>query len=499
MNYAFQNNSNLRIYACSDYCFYVGLKCRHCDRNDKKSTATQRNHKGVYFPANGKTLQSTVPMLYRHLLKCAFCPSDVRHAIAVLKIMHKDQAAGKRQAFVANPKFIGSYNGGNYSQGCFFSSLWERFHDDEYNGVDAKARQKNKSIIRQVVISCQDHPSPHREEENDHDTSKFEDTYIMTSSMKRNLSRIEPQTVSSNNHIPSISKPLSGRVKVRKIAPSRDLDSFRNCFIGADNDAIFRYAADRSNVRIASKKHTHLSAKKVGEVRLVIPHSNGNITEYQPKNAVASTMKRANQNFSEPSSSNIRSISQNINHNEINNNLNSKPTKQNSFFTEQDDAKLLAGLLKYGEKFNVIWSEFDLTHIPRTLLKDRASTKQFQELLKKAISTKRTTNLATPDMSCETYKWQMADLSERISSSPLTGNHQIDEKPVDFKIAESIKKGPPHDDFGMVSPLPFLGFSGFRDSLVFNDQDCNILKKLLFDDYESDEDPEITMRNLSNL
>lgn len=53
-------------------------------------------------------------------------------------------------------------------------------------------------------------------------------------------------------------------------------------------------------------------------------------------------------------------------------------------FTDDDDIKLIRGILKYGKKWKQIWEEFNLTHINRMSLKDRARSKNFRVLLEMA-------------------------------------------------------------------------------------------------------------------
>ena len=53
-------------------------------------------------------------------------------------------------------------------------------------------------------------------------------------------------------------------------------------------------------------------------------------------------------------------------------------------FSLEDDIKLVRGILKHGKKWKEIWEEYDLKHINKMSLKDRARSKPFQQLLEHA-------------------------------------------------------------------------------------------------------------------
>ena len=73
---------------------------------------------GQYFPSNVKNLQICSSMIYSHLITCPECPVDVKASIVSLKQKHRRQASDLR------PK----------NQNTFYSRLWDRVGDSEYNG-----------------------------------------------------------------------------------------------------------------------------------------------------------------------------------------------------------------------------------------------------------------------------------------------------------------------------------------------------------------------------
>lgn len=171
-------------------------------------------------------------------------------------------------------------------------------------------------------------------------------------------------------------------------------------------------------------------------------------------------------------------------------------TKPKSFFTSDDDTKLLNGIMKYGDKWNLIWSGCGLSHIPRSLLRDRASTQQFQELLRQSTVLSQRAKLKTPDVNIGTeYKWL---------SSQTHDNHINVTRPLyrDYRLSistEPVVACTPYEDICFLSPSPFGKSDGFGDLLRMDDRDKSALQHALIDNYESDEDFEVTQRNLDSL
>ena len=58
--------------------------------------------------------------------------------------------------------------------------------------------------------------------------------------------------------------------------------------------------------------------------------------------------------------------------------------KLDKIFTDRDDIQLIRGILKHGKKWKLIWDTYDLKHINRMSLKDRARSKAFRILLERA-------------------------------------------------------------------------------------------------------------------
>jgi len=141
----------------------------------------------------------------------------------------------------------------------------------------------------------------------------------------------------------------------------------------------------------------------------------------------------------------------------------------NLFFSHEDDEKLIKGLLKYGTKWSLIYSECGLGHIPRSLIRDRASTVQFRELLERAQ--KMQSNFRTPEAPNQSYKWRQSEKKKQGDHNLFDSKYSVFESAIPLLACTT-----PGEDFCLVSPLP-SGESGLKSLL--DDEDMVYLSEVL--------------------
>ena len=438
-------------------------------------------------------------MLHKHLLKCSKCPERIKLALQLTKTVHKYQA---------NQKNVGRKGGGNQSR--FFDGIWCRIHDKNFKGY-----QQSDSIETEIseIIAMHHSPSAH---------SRL--LHINAEQDLRDAISVPVVMPSSNV---SNSTSINNIQTVMGQCPTDTHNFTSHTFLSTSSDSSVQ------NRQVINTK-THLKGNVPVSVSQTIPSTSGiiggisdpmNITQIgiksvsnDPKsseikhmveratyaasrnphniNAMMGTSRYDNTaSYSNHSGKNftVHTSAVNASQKEQQPKLQSKPR---SFFTSDDDIKLLNGIMKYGDKWNMIWSDGGLAHIPRSLLRDRASTQQFQEVLKKALYSQRT-KLKTPDVNTNTkYKW--------LSPSQASDNYINVTKPLYRDYGLSISTEPvvtctPYENVGFLSPLPFGKSDGFEELLQMDESDKKALQYALVDNYESDEDFEVTKRNLDSL
>ena len=89
---------------------FPGMSCLHCNGTTKKG--------GRFFPSTIKTMadtKKTLMSINNHLMKCPYCPQEMKDNIAKLRHQHEEER--KKQKYG--------------SQKAFFSNIWKRLHGSE--------------------------------------------------------------------------------------------------------------------------------------------------------------------------------------------------------------------------------------------------------------------------------------------------------------------------------------------------------------------------------
>jgi len=422
---------------------YAGFKCRHCDGAKK----------GVYYPSSGRNLQANSG-LYKHLMKCPCCPDGVKRALQLSKPLHKQQIKGRKSGY----------------QGYFFDVIWQRLHDRNF--IADQESEEIEHIIFQIIQKYRKYRIP---------MDCAPATLLQTSTTpKYPAIHDAPENEEAIANLFGRQDAISHGGNASTDECEIMMNSFRE---GSGSRSVAGICQDpvqlkksetclsdsATQIRLISSSQS-LSLQAATFSSVVVPasecSSSRNIALADDDHCLKGEMSsRTPLLLSTPSSAQSKRpglISKAVNNN-------STSMGFNLFFSHEDDEKLIKGLLKYGTKWSLIYSECGLGHIPRSLIRDRASTVQFRELLER--TQKMQSNFRTPDAPNQSCKWRQSEKKKQGDHNLFDSKYSVFESAIPLLACTT-----PCEDFCLVSPLP-SGESGFKSLL--DDEDMVYLNEVL--------------------
>ena len=440
---------------------YAGFKCRHCNGTKK----------GVYYPSSGRTLQANSG-LFKHLMKCPCCPDDVKRALQLSKTFHKEQLKGRKSGY----------------QGFFFEVIWQRLHDRNFIPPDEREIEEIELIIFRIIQKYRNYRLPM-------DCASSTST-LMSTKPAYMLHVAQEQEGAFANLIRSHDTLLHGGNSSTDECEIM-MNSFRE---GSGSRSVAGVCQDPVQLK---KSKTCLS-EAASKIRLISSSQSMSLHNTTSSSSLLSEFDSSSQRDLQVAATGDHRCDRGEMSNKTPllistpSSAQSKPSMGfNFFFSHEDDENLIKGLLKYGTKWSLIYSECELGHIPRSLIRDRASTVQFRELLERAQNTQ--SNFRTPDAPNRAYKWRQSEKKKQGDCNVFESKFSIFESAIPLLACTT-----PSDDFCLVSPLP-SGESGFKSLLLMDDEDMVNLNEVLcgkgglqrFDNKDKDEGKSVV--NLADI